>query len=56
MLGVEHVALPHLACCVDVAMCQFRKDVASLLSSSDALCESVDLILAKSAWAVVARD
>ncbi len=38
-MGVEHVALPRLACCVDVTMCRFRIEVASLPLSSDAFGE-----------------
>ena len=35
-LGVEHVPLPCLARCVDVAMCRFRIFVVSLFSSESA--------------------
>ena len=38
--GVELVALPRLACRVDVAMCRFLLDVALSPSSSDAVGES----------------
>jgi hypothetical protein len=38
--GVELIALPRLARCVDVAMCQFRSDVALPPLSSDKVRES----------------
>ena len=43
--GVELVALPRLTCRVDVAMCRFLLDVASLPSSSDAVGESAQPLL-----------
>jgi hypothetical protein len=43
--GAELVALPHLARCVDVAMCQFQLDVTLLPSSSNKVGKSMPPLL-----------